>query len=150
PKKNDKVPHKPKKCMGRLPNLPTNMMDARSRNPFTKRSHPNLVTPYLRARCSTTFSPIFLKPDHLASMGIYRCISPYISMLFTTFFLYAFKPQLKSCSFIPELFLAAALNNFDGRFFVNVLSYRFFFHPLTMSKPSSVIMRYSSGTSSGL
>ena len=45
-------------------------IDNKSRKPFTKRLNPNLVTPYLRALCSTTCSSIFLKPDHLAITGI--------------------------------------------------------------------------------
>src|SRR6195952_3795682 len=119
--------------MGFFPNLPMNMIEARSRKPFTKRVQPNFVTPYFLGRCSTTFSPIFLKPAHFASMGTYRCISPYTSMLFTTFLLYDFKPQLKSCNFILLMLLAAALNNLLGIFLVNALSYLFFFQPLTRS-----------------
>ena len=37
---------------------------------LTKRSHPNLVIPYFLARCSTIFSPIFLKPAHFARIGM--------------------------------------------------------------------------------
>src|SRR5437870_2621065 len=122
PRRKDIVPQRPKKCMGFFPNFPTNMMEPRSRKPLTKRSQPNLVTPYFRARCSTTFSPILLITAHITRIVMYLYISPYISMLFTTFLLYDFKPQLKSWSLIFELLLAAALNNLEGIFFVNVLS----------------------------
>src|SRR5689334_5727307 len=118
PIKKNKVPHSPKKCMGRFENFPTNVMDMRSRNPLTNRSQPNLETPYLRGRCSTTFSPIFLKPAHFASTGMYRCISPYTSMLFTTFLLYDLRPQLKSCNCIPDIPRVTALKNLEGIFLV--------------------------------
>src|SRR5690348_18500366 len=94
PKTKNNVPYKPKKCIGLLLKRPTKVSIDKSRKPLINLSHPNFVTPYFLGRCSTTFSPIFLKPAHFASTGILRCISPYTSMLFTTFFLYAFKPQL--------------------------------------------------------
>src|ERR1700748_3037634 len=112
PNKKNNVPYKPKKCIGLLLKRPTNVSVERSRKPLINLSQPNFVTPYFLGRCSTTFSPIFLKPAHFASTGILRCISPYTSILFTTFLLYAFKPQLKSCSFICEILLAAALKIF--------------------------------------
>jgi hypothetical protein len=46
---------------------------------------------------------------------MYRCISPETSMFLTLYFL-AFNPQLKSLSSTPDVFLAAQLNNFEGRF----------------------------------
>ena len=36
--------------MGRLPNLPINVMVIRSKKPFTKRFKPNFEYPYLRAK----------------------------------------------------------------------------------------------------
>src|SRR5256885_4883127 len=122
PAKKESVPHNPKKCIGRLENFPTNVMESMSRKPLINLLHPNFDFPYLRGRCSTTFSPIFLKPAHFASTGIYRCISPYTSMPFTVRLLYAFNPQLKSCRRIPETALVMALKNFEGIFFVSVLS----------------------------
>src|SRR5438105_14265934 len=133
PNRKTSVPHKPKKCMGFLVNLLTKIMDIRSRNPFTNRSQPNLVMPYFLGLCSTTFSPIFLNPAHFAITGMYRCISPYTSILFTTFSLYAFNPQLKSCNLIFDTLLVTQLKNREGIVFVMVLSYRFFFQPLTIS-----------------
>ncbi len=42
----------------------------KSRYPFSIRSQPNFETPYLRAWCSTTFSPIRWNPARSASSGI--------------------------------------------------------------------------------
>ena len=70
PMKNESVPKLPKKCMGRLLNLCTKVIDSKSKKPNMKRSSPNLVLPYLRARCWTIFSPILPKPFHLATTGI--------------------------------------------------------------------------------
>lgn len=70
PIKKTMVPQKPNICMGFLPYLPTNIIEARSKNPFTNLSQPNLLTPYFRAWCATGFSVIFLKPAHLAKTGI--------------------------------------------------------------------------------
>ena len=50
---------------------------------------------------------------------------------------------------MPELARATALNNLEGKFLVRVLSYRFFFQPLTMSSLSATIMWYKAGISSG-
>src|SRR5690554_1893886 len=83
-------------------------------------------------------------------MGMYRCISPYTSMEWTTLLRYALSPQLKSWRGIREIFRAAQLNNFEGRFLVHLLSYRTFFQPDTTSYPCWVIIWYSSGISSGL
>src|SRR5579871_2313741 len=132
PSKKKKAPHVPNKCIGLLPYLPTNKIEARSNPPVINLPVPNFDLPYLRALCATTFSPIFLKPDHFASKGIYLCISPYTSMLFTTFNLYAFNPQLKSCNFILDTFEVNQLKNFEGRVF-EIGSWRIFFHPLTIS-----------------
>src|SRR5690606_36557381 len=133
PMMNIKEPHAPKRCIGRLRNRDKNQIVIRSRNPLMKRSIPNFVSPYLRAWCFTTFSPIFPYPAFFAKTGMYRCISPLTSTFFTTTFLYAFNPQLKSCSFTPDVRRAAQLKSFDGRFFVTTESYRFFFHPETRS-----------------
>src|SRR5690349_12439437 len=111
---NDTVPQLPKKCIGRFPNLPTNKIEARSRKPFMNLSIPNFEVPYFLARCSTTFSPIRLNPDHFAITGMYRCISPYTSIFFTTFSLYAFSPQLKSCNLMPVVFVVTQLKNLEG------------------------------------
>src|SRR5690554_1332292 len=70
PDKKDTEPKDPKKCMGFFLYLFTNETEIRSRNPLKKRSMPNLVYPYFLGLCSTTFSPILLKPFHLAISGI--------------------------------------------------------------------------------
>ena len=44
------------------------------------------------------------------------------SMLLVTSERYAFKPQLKSCSFNPEVFRAAKLKSLEGKFLLIVLS----------------------------
>ena len=66
PNKNIRLPYKPKRCMGFFPNFDKNQSVIKSRYPFTKRSNPNFVSPNSRLRCSTTFSPIFLKPAFFA------------------------------------------------------------------------------------
>src|SRR5699024_4413110 len=104
---------------------------------------PNLLLPCLRAWCCTTFSPILVNPAFFANTGMYLCISLYTSILFVNDLEYAFKPQLKSCSFIPETILAVALNSLDGIFLVILLSYLFFFHPDTKSYPSFIIISYN-------
>src|SRR5690606_3804994 len=71
-------------------------------------------------------------------------------MFLTTLLLYAFKPQLKSFNFTPDVLRAAQLNNFEGKFLAITASYRFFFQPETRSYFCWVIMRYNSGISSGL
>src|SRR5450432_4126128 len=126
------MPQVPKRCMGLLPYLPTNMIDARSSPPVIRRPTPNFETPYFLAWWSTTFSPIFLKPAHLAINGIYRCISPYTSIFFTTFFRYAFKPQLKSCNLIFDTLEVTQLKNREGRV-LDMGSCLTFFQPLTSS-----------------
>ena len=70
PARKKRVPHSPKKCMGRLANFPTNEIDTRSRKPLTNRLNPNFDWPYFLCWCVTTFSPIFLKPAHFASTGM--------------------------------------------------------------------------------
>src|SRR5215470_9362813 len=114
PSRKANAPQVPKKCIGRLPYFPTNRIEARSNPPVTSRPIPNFDRPYFLGRCSTTFSPIFLNPAHFASNGMYRCISPYTSILFTTFTLYAFSPQLKSCNFIFETRAVNQLKNLEG------------------------------------
>ena len=92
-----KVPIAPKKCIGFFPNFPINTTESKSKGPFKNLFSPNFVVPNFLALCSTTFSPILEKPANFANGGIYLCISPYSSILLTTSYLYAFKPQLKSC-----------------------------------------------------
>ncbi len=70
PIKNMRLPNKPNKCIGRLPNFDKNQMVIRSKNPLTNLLIPNLVCPYLRAWCTTTFSSIFVNPWFLANTGI--------------------------------------------------------------------------------
>ncbi len=81
------VPKNPKRCIGRLPNFDKNQMVIRSKKPLIKRFIPNLVTPYFRAWCATTFSSILVNPAFLANTGMYRCISPCTSIFFITSFL---------------------------------------------------------------
>ena len=69
----------------------------RSKNPLTNRLGPNLVFPNFRELCSTTCSPMALYPACLANSGMYRCIYHGLESNFSTSFLYAFRPQLKSC-----------------------------------------------------
>src|SRR6056297_3835151 len=104
--------------MGLRPNLDTNQIVIKSKKPLMKRSAPNFVEPYFLAWCCTTFSVMSKKPAFLAKTGIYRCISPETSMVFTTLWLKALSPQLKSCNFTPEVFRAAQLNNLEGMFLV--------------------------------
>ena len=62
-------------------------------------------------------------------------------MFFTTSFLYALSPQLKSCRLcIPENFRAVALNNLVGMVFDNG-SYRFFFHPETSLRQAALVRK---------
>jgi hypothetical protein len=63
-----------------------------------------------------------MNPSFFANTGMYLCISPLTFTVLITSFLYAFNPQLKSCNLSPDVFLAAALNNLDGMFFVMTLS----------------------------
>jgi hypothetical protein len=79
-----------------------------------KRSIPNLVSIF-RAWCCTTFSPIFQNRHFLPKQ---ECIGAFHQKLqcFNYYILYAFNPQLKSLSSTPDVFLAAQLNNFEGRF----------------------------------
>ena len=84
-----------------------------------------------------------------AICGIYRCISPYTSILFTSSFLYAFNPQLKSCNSIPVICAVVQLKNLEGIVF-EIGSCLLFFHPLTRSYFSSAIILYKPGISSGL
>jgi hypothetical protein len=78
-----------------------------------KRSIPNLVSHISGLGVAPLFS-YFPKPAFFAKTGMYRCISPETSMFLTTIFLCL--PQLKSLSSTPDVFLAAQLNNFEGRF----------------------------------
>ena len=80
---------------------------------------------------------------------MYLCISPYTSMFLTTSLRYALSPQFMSWRRMPVIFLAVALYSFEGRFLVMALSFLCFFQPETMSYPSSVIILYISGISSG-
>ena len=130
-----KAPKAPKRCIGRFPNLEKNQSVSKSKKPWVKRSAPNFVLPYLRGWCCTIFSPIFVNPALLANTGMYRCISPVTSMFFTTSFLYALSPQLKSFNWTPEVFLAAQLNILDGKFLNILESYLTFFQPDTKSNP---------------
>ena len=58
PKRNINVPRLPKKYMGERPKCDMKSTVMRSRYPLTMRSMPNFEWPYLRAWCSTTFSPM--------------------------------------------------------------------------------------------
>ena len=66
PKRKDKTPKDPKKCIGLFLNLYTKLTDSKSKNPLIYLSIPNLVTPYLRLLWLTSFSPILLNPFHFA------------------------------------------------------------------------------------
>ena len=70
PRTNISEPRKPKMCIGCTPNFDKNHSEIKSKYPFTKRFKPNLVTPYLRAWCCTTFSPILANPAFLAKYGM--------------------------------------------------------------------------------
>ena len=76
PTRNISVPRLPKKYIGERPKCVMNSTVIKSRYPFTVRSRPNFEQPYLRARWSTTFSPMRLNPACLARNGMKRCISP--------------------------------------------------------------------------
>ena len=49
PTRNIRLPNRPNKCIGRLPNFDKNQIVIKSRNPFMNRSIPNFVSPYFLA-----------------------------------------------------------------------------------------------------
>ena len=64
----------------------------------------------------------------------------YSGLVIICSFLYAFKPELKSFKFIPDAFLAAKLNIFEGIFLKIKESYLLFFHPDIISNFSLIIL----------
>jgi hypothetical protein len=60
------------------------------------------------------FFSIFPKPAFFAKTGMYRCISPETSMFY--YYIFMLLITIEIVEFYPDVFLAAQLNNFEGRF----------------------------------
>jgi hypothetical protein len=94
------------------------------------------------------FFSYFPKPAFFAKTGMYRCISPETSMFLTTIF-YMLLIPIEIVEFYPRRFLAAQLNNFEGRF-LQPLNRSAFLPTGNQIKFWEVIILYKPGISSGL
>ncbi len=102
PIKNANVPHNPKKCMEAFYQTCFYKHNrSQVEKTLMKRSQPNLQC-HICARDAHHFFANF-KPCPFCQYGYIAMHFAIHFILFTTFFLYDFSPQLKSCSFIFDM-----------------------------------------------
>ncbi len=106
---NISVPMDPNRCMGFFPKRVikpiVNKIEV-SFNESVEAIFCNAIFPRL---VFYNFFSDFSEPCFFCKHWNITCISPKTSILFTTSFLYALSPQLKSCSLIPDDILAVLL-----------------------------------------